>query len=273
MALVLTLVGIPLANSSLKATVTNSNDTSATVPYFTCTSAAVGNGTTNAYLAYPLNETALGSLLGAADVSGNGRTGSYTLSGITYGAAGPCPRDGARAVTLNGSTGYITGAATPTNPQVLTLEIWFKTTTGGGMLIGLGTGVFGPPSAQYDRQMFLSNSGTLSFVVRPSAVKTITSSATYLDGNWHDAIATLAPSTDPDPGMRLYVDGALVASDPTTTSAAADSGYWRIGYDSLTGSGPNTPSNFFFKGSLAFASTYTYAFTPAQVAAHYRAGT
>jgi Concanavalin A-like lectin/glucanases superfamily len=268
-ALVIALLGIPLANSSLNGKLTNSANTSATAGYFTCTSAAVGNSTTKAYLAYPLNETG-GTTV--ADVSGNNRPGTYDTPGITYATAGPCPRDGAKAVTLNGSTGYITGAATPTDPQIFSIEIWFKTTTGGGKLIGLGTAKTGA-SGQYDRHMFLSNSGTLTFGVYPNAVKTVTSTATYLDGKWHDAIATLAPSTDADPGMRLYVDGALVASDPTTTGAEDDTGYWRIGYDNLAGWGANTPTNYFFTGSLAFASTYTYALTPAQVAAHYRAGT
>ena len=268
LGLVLALCGAPLAFGSYSATVSNSTNTVSTVGYFTCTNAAVGNAATRAYFAYPLNETGPTTV---ADVSGNARPGAYSLTGITYRTAGPCPRDGAKAVTLNGLTGYITGAATVTNPQVFSIEIWFKTTVGGGKLIGLGTSAIGP-SAQYDRHLFLSNAGTLTFGVYPGAVKTITSSATYLDGNWHDAIATLAPSSDPNPGMRLYVDGALVASDPTTTSAEVDSGYWRIGYDNLSGWGPNQPTNFFFTGSLAFASVYTYAMTPAQVSAHYRAG-
>ena len=267
-AALLAVAGIPTAAGGYRATIANTTDTVSTVGYFSCTSAAVGDASTRAYLAYPFNET--GGLV-AADVSGNGRTGTYGPVGITYGTSGPCPRDGSRAVTLNGLTGYISGAATPTNPQVFSIEIWFKTTVGGGKLMGLGNVKTGL-STRFDRHLFLSNSGTLTFGVYPGAVKTITSSASYVDGSWHDAVATLAPSTDPNPGMRLYVDGALVASDTTTTSAEVDSGFWRIGYDNLAGWGPNQPTNFFFTGSLAFASTYTYAMTPAQVAGHWRAG-
>ena len=269
-AAALGFAGVPVTVGGYTARVTNPSDTIASGSYFTCTSAAVGDAATNAYLAYPLNDAGPST---AADVSGNNRPGTYSLTGITYHAAGPCPRDGAKAVTLNGLTGYITGAATPTNPQIFSLEIWFKTTIGGGKLIGLGSSPIGL-SAQYDRHLFLSNTGTLTFGVYPNnTVKTITSPASYLDGAWHDAIATLAPSTDPNPGMRLYVDGALVAVDATTTSAQNASGYWRIGYDNLAAWGPNTPLDFFFTGSLAYASTYQYAMTPAQVAAHYRAGT
>ena len=260
---------VPLTLGGFTATVANSSDTVSTAGYFTCASAAIGNASTNAYLAYPLKDTGPATV---GDVSGNNRSGTYSPLGITYGTAGPCPRDGAKSVTLNGLTGYITGAATLTNPQVFTLEIWFRTTVGGGKLIGLGTSATGL-STRYDRQLFLSNAGTLTFGVYPGVVRTVTSPASYLDGAWHDAVATLAPSTDPNPGMRLYVDGALVASDPATTGAETDSGYWRIGFDNLAGWGANQPTNFFFTGSLAFASTYTYAFTPAQVTAHYRAGT
>lgn len=261
-------LGTPVALGTYSPKITNTTNTASTGGYFTCTSAAIGNAATNAYFAYPLNEAGPST---AADISGNGRPGKYSLTGVTYNTPGPCPRDGARAVTLNGLTGYVSGPATSANPQVFSLEIWFKTTAGGGKLIGFGTSASGL-SAQYDRHLFLSNGGSLTFGVYPNQVKTITSPATYLDGAWHDAIATLAPSTDPNPGMRLYVDGTLVASDPSTTSAEADTGYWRVGFDNLNGWGPNQPTNFYFTGSLAFASAYTYAMTPAQVSAHYRAG-
>lgn len=258
----------PLTVGAVKASVANPLNTASTVGYFTCASAAVGIASTKAYLAYPFAETGPTT---AADVSGNGRAGAYSLLGVTYGAAGPCPRDGHRAITLDGLTGSISGAATPTNPQTFSLEIWFRTTVGGGKLIGLGNLATGP-SSSYDRHLYLTDSGKLTFGVYPGAVRTITSPASYLDGAWHDAVATLGPSTDPNPGMRLYVDGALVASDPTTTSAEANSGYWRIGYDNLAGWGPTQPTNFHFTGSLAFASTYTYVLTPAQVSGHRRAG-
>jgi hypothetical protein len=262
------LAGVPTAGGALLAKVSNTSDTVTAAGYFSCKSAAQGTAGTAAYLAYPFSETGGPS---AADITGNGRTGTYSASGVTYGVAGPCPRDGSRAITLNGSTGYVSEAASVTNPQIFSIEIWFKTTTGGGKLIGLGTFPSGS-SLQYDRHLFLSNSGLLTFGVYPGAVKTITGASSYLDGQWHDAIATLAPSTDANPGMRLYVDGALVASDPSTTSAEVVIGYWRIGYDNLSGWGPNQPTNFYYTGSLAYASVYTYAMTPAQVAGHYRAG-
>jgi Concanavalin A-like lectin/glucanases superfamily/Fibronectin type III domain/Putative Ig domain len=239
-------------------------------PMASCTSVAGGNGGFNAYLAYPLNEA---SGLIAADVSGNARPGTYTSSGITYGAPGPCPRDGGKAVTLNGSSGYISSNVAPINPQIFSVAIWFKTTVAGGKLIGLGNAKTGA-SGQYDRHIYMTNAGTLAFGVYPNGTtKTITSPLAYNNGGWHQVIATLAPSTDANPGMRLYVDGRLVVADSTTTGAEplSNASYWRIGYDSTSG-WPGAPTNSFFTGSLAFAATYTYAVTPVQALAQYNAG-
>jgi len=258
---------VSLALGAYQARVTNSTNTAATATYFTCRAATTGEATTIAYLAYPLDEA---TGVTAFDSTGNNRNGTYTNTGVTYASTGPCPRDTAKAITLNGSTGYLTGAATPTNPQIFSIEIWFKTTTGGGKLIGLGTSKTGA-SAQYDRHLYLTDTGIVTFGVYPGAVQTITSPTGYLDGKWHQAVATLAPAGNANPGMRLYIDGALVASNTAITSAEADTGYWRIGYDNLNG-WTNKPTNFFFTGSLANASTYTYALTPTQVAAHNTAG-
>lgn len=255
----------PFSNSSFVAKISNTGDAAQSAGYFTCKSAATGG---SAYFAYPLNE-ASGTTV--ADVSGNNRPGKYSTAGVTYGATGPCPRDSGKAVTLNGSSGYITGPATAiTGPQTFSIEIWFKTTTVGGKLIGFGSSATGS-SGSYDRHLYLTDGGILVFGVYPNAVKIVQSSAKYTDGTWHDAIATLAPANDPNPGIRLYVDGALVASDSTVVTAQTFSGYWRIGYDNIN-SWTSQPTNFYYTGTLADASVYTTALIPDAVAAHYRAG-
>jgi len=52
-------------------------------------------------------------------------------------------------------------------------------------------------------------------------------------------------------GIALYADGALVASNPAVTAAQNYTGYWRIGYDNLTG-WPGATANRYFTGSLAW---------------------
>src|SRR5947209_8557150 len=59
----------------------------------------------------------------AVDSSGNGHTGTYSATGVTYGVAG-ATADGDKAVSFDGSSGVMTGAyaATPS----FTVEAWAK---------------------------------------------------------------------------------------------------------------------------------------------------
>lgn len=260
-----------VASSGTQSSVPSSPATD--VPRFTCKSAAIG---ANSYFTYPFAEN-IGT--SAADVSGNSRPGTYTSAGVTYGATGPCPRDtpASKAVTLNGTTGGVTGAQSVNNPQVFSVGIWFKTNVAGGKLIGLGNQSTGL-SGQYDRHIYIDTAGKLTFGVYPGSVKTVTSANSYTDNTWHYAVATLAPSSDANSGMRLYVDGALVATDSTTTAAEpAGTAYWRIGGDNLNGwptgsNKQNVVNPTYVNGSLAFASAYTTTLTPAQILAQYHAG-
>ena len=229
--IVLLALGTPFALGGYTTKVLNSTNSAATGIFAaaTCQSTVTAM---SAYFAYPFSEA---SGTTAADVSGNNRPGTYNTSGVTYGAAGPCPRDARKAITLDGSSGYVTTGSTVANPSTFTEEIWFKTSTArGGKLIGFGNSRTGS-SGQFDRHVYLSNAGTVIFGVYPGAVRTVVSPRAYNDNTWHQAVATLAPSGNANPGMRLYVDGALVASDAATTTAESYTGYWRIGYDNLSG--------------------------------------
>ncbi len=264
-AVVLLLVGTPFANGKFTTTVTNTQNTGKTAVY-PCTAATLAY---SEYLVYALDEPSGPT---ADDVSPNNRNGTYGPSGITYQTPGPCPGDGAHAITLNGSSGYVSGAESVTAPATFTEEIWFKTnTTTGGKLIGLGSSQTGQ-SGSYDRHIYMNNAGYLVFGVYPNTVKEVVSPSTYNDNKWHQAVASLAPSGT-YVGMRLYVDGKQVVVDTAVTTAQKNysPSYWRIGYDNLNGWG-SMPSSFYFKGSLAYASIYTTALTPAQVLAQYNAG-
>jgi hypothetical protein len=255
----------PATFGGFNATVTNSAGSTGTSTYFTCSNAAVGESATKAYFAYALAET---TGLTAADSTGNNRTGSYAATGIAYATSGPCPRDtpASRSVTLNGTSGEIAGPTTAqTNPTVFSIEIWFNTTAAQGKLIGFGQLRTGT-SSNYDRHLYIDSTGVLVFGVYPNAVKTVASTSKVNDGVWHHAVGTLSSA-----GQYLYLDGSLVASTAAVTTAQNYTGYWRIGYDNLNG-WPNRPSSFFFNGSLAWASVYTYALSATQVSAHYRAG-
>jgi len=216
----------------------------------------------NPALWYQLNETS-GTV--AHDSSTSPHNGVYQGE-VTFGVAGPTDCGAVPGVTLDGSSGYVSNANVITSPSTFSLDIWFKTTTtSGGMLIGFGNMVTGA-STNYDRHIYMANSGQIYFGV--SFNQTIHSAASYNNGAWHEAIATIGAS-----GMFLYIDGALVASNTSiTASAQTYTGSWRVGYDSLGGWSAHPTSNF-FGGSVAEASVYNYQLTAAQAATHYLAAT
>jgi len=98
-------------------------------------------------------------------------------------------------------------------------------------------------------------------------LRTVTSPASYNNNQWHQVTATMSSA-----GMRLYVDGALVAQRTDTTAGEAYLGYWRLGGDNLDG-WPSRPPTRNFIGSVDEIAVYPTALTAAQVQAQYVLGT
>ncbi len=216
--------------------------------------------TSGLYLSYSFNGN-------ANDVSGNSNNGTLqgapALTTDRYNTANS-------AYSFNGSSQYISTAssfASP-GPQNFSISVWFKTTTAGGKLVGYGSSQTGS-SGSYDRQIYMSNTGQIYFGLYPNVVKTLNTTASYNDGNWHNVIATVSTTN----GSNLYVDGALQASDATMTTSQTFSvnGYWRVGYDNLAG-WTNTPTDYYFTGALDDIAIYNSALTASQVYSLYGAG-
>jgi hypothetical protein len=250
---------VPPTGSALTAGI-SSLDTAATAPYFTCGGVGVGAGVFRVSAGRDGHPDRRGS----HRHSGNNRAGAYTGT-FAPSPSKACNRDTGGSVALSGTTTLISTPTQVVNPAVFTELIWFKTSTGGGRLIGFGNSQTGT-STNYDRHLYLSNTGQVIFGVYNNAVFTAISPATYLDGNWHQAAATLSGA-----GMTLYLDGVPVATN-TNTVAQNYSGYWRVGFDSLSGWGATQPSRFYFTGNLAWAAIYTTALTAAQIKNQYVAG-
>ncbi|WP_054564793.1 LamG-like jellyroll fold domain-containing protein [Frankia sp. R43] len=198
-------------------------------------------------------------LAGGADL----RLGST----VTRGTPGAIAGDADTASTFSGtSTGFGATPTAVTAPATFSAEAWFNTTsTRGGKLLGFGGSNTGT-SFSYDRHVYLTNAGRVTFGVNPGGFRTITSAGAYNDGRWHHVVATLSSA-----GMSLYVDGAQVGQDPATTSAQAFSGYWRVGGDAL-GFWPDRPTSNFLAGAIDEVAIYPTALTPAQVQRHNQAG-
>ena len=197
--------------------------------------------------------------------SGSAGHGTYQ-GGVLLDQDGPaCGFGPVRAVTLDGSTGWISTAVTEPTPDDFTTQVWFRTSVRGGKLFQLNGQQ--TTSAQYDRHVYMTGDGRLVFGVYSHGYKTVTSPTgkDYADGVWHLATASLSSA-----GMHLYVDGVEVAANAAyTVGENMANGYWWFGTGQLSG-WPDAPPNGSFTGSLASAAVWDHALTAAQVAAQYR---
>ncbi|NQW90080.1 MULTISPECIES: LamG domain-containing protein [unclassified Curtobacterium] len=264
LAVVVLLNQFAPTRSAYSATVRNDTNTAATAPYFTCTG-AVGADTANALFAYRLTESTNAKT--ATDWSGRGVNGTYqgSMTAVTP-DPNACPRDTGSAYVLNGSTSYVSTSRSYANPTTFSEEVWFKTTVAGGQLIGFGSSQTGG-SGQHDRKLYLNTSGQLAFGTYSGTTQVVSSPKAYTDGAWHHAVTTMSPAN----GMRLYVDGTLVASNAAYKTPENYTGWFRIGYDTI-GGWPGSPANAYFTGSMRYAAVYGTELSAAQVAAHAAAG-
>jgi PKD repeat protein len=189
-------------------------------------------------------------------------------SGVTRNAAGAIVNDTDKASAFNGtSTGLGVTPMVPT-PGDFSVEAWFKTSsTKGGKIIGYGNKNSGS-SASYDRNLYLTDNGTVVFGVYPGTVKTVQSGSGLNNNKWHHVVGTLDGGT----GIKLYVDGTLAGSDSSAKNGQSYGGYWRIGGDNLTG-WPSAPTSPYLNGTIDDVAVYPKALTAGQVSDHYGLGT
>lgn len=181
----------------------------------------------------------------------NGLDLTLASTGITRGATGPNLAQPNAATSFAGTS--TATAASPSlipGPQTFTIEAWFRTTsTAGGKIIGFGSSATGS-SSSYDRQIYVSGTGAVTFGVYPGSARTITSATGFNDGNWHYVVGTLGST-----GMAFYIDGKRIGTRADTTSAQAYNGYWRVGGDNLNG-WPSIGSSFYLNGSISDVAVY-----------------
>ena len=217
----------------------------------------------------PVNYWRLGEANGAtgADVVGS-RPLSYT--GVTLGTAGALNGDTNTAATFAGTSTSRAGSASsiPGLTTDVTVQAWFRTsTTRGGKIVGYGNSQTGSSSTN-DRHVYMGSNGRLNFgVMYGSTRAVVTSTGAYNDDRWHQVTATLDAG-----GMKLYVDGALVASRTDITRANEYAGFWRIGGDNLT-SWLNRPTSDWFAGRIDDVAIYNRALDAATIARQHTIGT
>jgi hypothetical protein len=171
------------------------------------------------------------------------------------------------AYNFNGTSQYMSTSQLQRSPYNFTLSVWFKTNTvTGGKLVSFGSEQTGSSGA-HDRHIFMSPDGRIHFGVYPGVVRVISTATALNDNTWHQAVASLGPS-----GMKLYVDGAMVGTNASVTSAEQYDGYWRIGYDRIDNSWTGWSGGdkqAYFSGTIDDVLIYNTALTDAEATSLY----
>lgn len=186
-----------------------------------------------------------------------------TGGGVTRNVAGALAADSGTASRFSGTTsGTAASSAFETPRGAFTVEAWVKTTTTrGGKIIGLGSAQTGASSA-YDRQVYMDNAGRIWFGVKPGVLRTVNSTASYNNGQWHHIVASVGSA-----GMSLHINGILAGNRTDTTSAAPIQGYWRIGGDNMSG-WPSRPSSDYIAADIDEVAVYNTALSASAIARH-----
>jgi hypothetical protein len=197
----------------------------------------------------------------ATDSTG-GRTGTYT-GGYTLNQTGALSDVADKAVTFNGTTGYVAVPyAAALNPAQFTLEAWAKPTGGSGTWRLVASSWTHPSGYQgYWVGIDSSNRWTahLGDGVNPEA-KADGPSAVL--NTWTHLVETYDGAT-----LKFYVNSTLVASTATTRySPNTSPTQFDIGAEYFNGA-----QTSFFLGSIDEVSVYNSALTAAKIRSHYNA--
>ena len=116
-------------------------------------------------------------------------------------------------------------------------------------------------SSNYDRHVYMTTDGAVNFGVSSGAASILTSQPGLNNGQWHHVVASMSGA-----GMRLYIDGSLVAQNSNTV-AQPYTGYWRVGGDT------SWAGATWFPGSIDEVAVYPTTLTAVQVLDHWSLGT
>jgi hypothetical protein len=169
--------------------------------------------------------------------------------------------DGAGQLTFNGSSNYIIAPENSNlNTNTPSVEVWIKTnnTNQNGFFFEKGN---------VNTQYSLFQEGT-SIVWRQSLSGGVTSltatTATYIStSNWAHIVGTYTSGN-----RRLYINGALVASDATTGTVTTNSNGVSIGVYG----GYNGGRGYYYNGQIGMVKVYNRAITHSEVISNYNSG-
>ena len=163
------------------------------------------------------------------------------VRGNTIGYAQPGPLTGSASLSLSGASAYAAEVKSASATTTFTELIWFKAGANGTMLGFTNTPTITSPTT-WDRMLWLDATGHVVFGVKSSSnVELVSPAATYANNAWHLAAGTVSSS-----GMTLTIDGVAVATTTSVKSASSYTGYWHAGWDNVTSSWTDPPTNAVF---------------------------
>jgi hypothetical protein len=164
------------------------------------------------------------------------------------------------AYSFDGANDYVFTTKRFTDPDEFTLSIWFKTSTSkGGRLAGFGDKNYFK-STLSDRQIYMSDDGRVHFGVDNGSPQTISSTESYNDNLWHHAAVCLSTL-----GIKLYIDGELISSDPSITNGGDYNGFWKFAHDTILSGYTDIPTSSFFEGLLDEIKIFNWELLPIQI--------
>ncbi|WP_328725465.1 LamG-like jellyroll fold domain-containing protein [Streptomyces sp. NBC_00259] len=198
-----------------------------------------------------------------------------TYRNVTLGSSSVLAGSTQKTATFNGTTSYVEMPSAPgATPSYMTVSLWFKTTTAGGVLFYYGDKPLSDtdPVANTTKNtpaVYVGTDGKLRgcLAMSPGCMTTITSSASVTDGQWHNAVLTGVANS-----QTLYLDGVSQGSLAGTVND------WEQPYISL-GAGVNTDGwpamnandkLGHYTGQMAEVAIYSEPLDPSVITAQYQ---
>ncbi|MFC8360260.1 LamG-like jellyroll fold domain-containing protein [Streptomyces griseorubiginosus] len=150
-----------------------------------------------------------------------------------------------------------------------TIELWFKTSTPSGVLVGFQNAELGEKPTSWRPVLNIDGAGKLRGEFYTSGGATpIVSSRAVTDGAWHHAVLTAAANT-----QTLYLDGVKVGSlNGVVTEQSRDYAHLGAGYGSSGWMGL-AEGEYRFTGQMDEVAFYDHTLDPATITEHYAART
>ncbi|MFJ8112136.1 LamG-like jellyroll fold domain-containing protein [Streptomyces sp. NPDC096132] len=211
--------------------------------------------------------TALGSEVGGAGMGAGLLPDASAASKLDQ--AGVFGAGDDRALKLSGGGSVQLPASMLAGSTELSAEMWFRTTSPSGVLLGFQNSPVGQTPTSSRPVLNIDGEGKLRGRFQPASPTSstlITSPTAVTDGAWHHVVLSGGAG-----GQSLYLDGVKLGS---LTDAVGDQtrAYTYLGAGYSTGGWMNLPAGtYYFNGQLDEVALYRSALTADQVSAHYRA--